>query len=191
MLKEIIDILNSNLQLTNYFEQLYCLAELVKRGDGSRPMLYSGKGEFQQVNDFDNYNGLGYWRKNGDVNISEAGEERRTASCATFLQYEFPLKFVACIPKDKLPVDDQYTDDDIANEIIVALTGNNNPAKTAIKAQSVNVQAQKYTSNNQEIISQEYSGIDDVDINYKFAYLSIDFNIVVIINKNCIQSNCP
>ena len=190
MLKEIIDLLNVGLLATNYFEQLYCLAELIKRGDGSRPVLYSSQGEFTQVNDFDNYNGLGYWRKNGDVNIGEVDQALNTVSCATFLQYDFPLKFVCCIPKDKLPIDDQYTDDDIANEMIVALSGNNNPAKTAIKAQSVRVFAQKYTSNNQEVIAGEYPGMDNVDINYKFAYLSIDFNIQVIINKNCIQSRC-
>lgn len=191
MLKSIIDILNINLNATNYFEQLYCLAELVKNAeDKFRPMVYSGAGEFTQVNDFDHYNGMGYWRKNGDVSINDTTIESSMVSCATFLQIQYPLKFVCCIPKSKLPIDDQYTDDDIANAIIQSISGNNNTIKTSVKAQSARVVPEKYTSNNYEIISGEYQGIEKVDINYKFAYLSIDFNVVLIINKNCIPNNC-
>ena len=191
MLKSIIDYLNVELTTTNLFEEIYCLAELVKNSeDKFRPMVYSGKGEFVQVNDFDFYNGMGYWRKNGDVSINDITSESSLVSCATYLQIQYPLKFVCCIPKDKLPLDDQYTDDDIDNDIIGIISGNNNPIKTAIKAQSVRVVPEKYTSNNYEIISTEYQGIDSVDINYKFAYLSVDFNVVVVINKNCIPKNC-
>lgn len=191
MLKNIIDQLNVLLLATNYFEQLYCLAELVKDGKGdTRPLLYDTKGEFVQVNNFDFYNGMGYWRKNGDVNISVVDDERQVTACATILEYQFPLKFVCCIPKDKLPIDDQYTDDGIANEMLIALSGNNNTIKTAINAIKVNVIPQRYTSNNQEILSGEYPGIEVVDINYKFSYLSLDFNVQVLINKTCINPNC-
>lgn len=189
MLKSIIDTLNGTLLATNYFEKLYCLSELVKDATGSvRPMQYIALGEYEQVNDFDYYNGVGYWRKTSDVSVSPY--DNPMVSCSNIVQIVYPLKFVCAIPKAKLPIDDQYTDDSIANEVMIALSGNNNAMKGLIKAQSVNVVPLKYTTDNQVILASEYPGIDIKDIDYKFAYLSFDFDVQVIINKNCIQNNC-
>lgn len=189
ILESIISALNAALLPSNYFEQLFCLAELIKGSDDkSRPMIYSGNGQYSQVNNFDNYNGMGYWRKSGDVS-SAIDNSTSMRACDDQIRYRYPLKFVCAIPRAKFVKDDQYTDDRVTDKLIATLAAQNSAIKATIGAKLVSILPQKYTTDNKSIVAAEYSGLWS-DINYKFSYLSIDFEIEVLISKSCIPDQC-
>lgn len=187
MISNIIPYLNGQLDTTAYFEQLFELCELIKDSKGKvRPAFWCKK-EWSEINDFDKYDGMGYWRKRSDVTIEEVESQ---VSCSINIDVTIPLKFVAIVPRKKSSADDAYADDRMARTIMKVLTENNQSLRTAIGAKKIKINTNSWSNDNQVILSEEYEGIDITDIRYKFMYLSLDVDIVITAAKDCLKDEC-
>src|SRR3972149_4896556 len=104
MLQQIIPYLNTYLAASKYFEKNFGLIEIVKDAKGKEsPKEYCNNGEWKDVSNIDNWNGLSYWRKNGDISQEEF---ENNISCDKFLRINTPLKLICAIPKKKAAADD-------------------------------------------------------------------------------------
>ncbi len=190
MLEQIICFIISGLGSSNYFEKIFPLVELIQKDKGYRPAEYVGKGQFKDVTLFDHYNGMAYFRQTGGKRISKLDPKEGEVACQTYLQIEYPLRLVACIPKSKLSNDDAFSDDRIATTIGALLTSENGLINGQLKASYVSVIPTDVISSNKDVLDQEYPGLEIKDVNYAFAYLAVDFLVTVQIKASCINSEC-
>ena len=194
MIKDVIEFLNDSLEDTGYFDQRFGLCELVQRSDGQiSPKQYCGKGEWKEVSNFDSYNGVSYFRKTGDTGIELLEPDDATASliaCEDTNVFTFPLKLVGCIPRKKLKTDDAYSDDRTVNSLIAAVQADTSGLATLLQARTIYITADSYTTNNQAILSEEYTNISPNDINYNFIYFAINITVEVNILTSCIITEC-
>jgi hypothetical protein len=190
MLSNIINSLNTSLQETGLFAKLFCLCEPIRNANGvSAPMEYTGKGQYKQVSNFDKYAGMGYWRKQGFVSVS-AVQDANSPACDYLQEFTYGLRFVGAIPISNLSIDDIYSEDRICEVIIKNVIKQSTSLKYAIQAKKVEVTTGGYETNGNVILAQEYDGIEKVDVNYKFKYFSIGFDVKVLIKKDCIIETC-
>ena len=71
MLEYIIDDLYAKCQ--SYFDRLIPIAEIVHSGEKSFPKEYVSNGNYRNI-DPDNFAGVGYFRINGEINISSSSD---------------------------------------------------------------------------------------------------------------------
>ncbi len=184
MFKGAIDYLNAKIETTGYVNSVLCLAEKIEREGKQYPAQCLGT-EYKQI-DLDPKGSLSYWRKAGDISISE--EENLTGACSIQYNTTIPLKLVVFIKKDS-PYGDCYFADNIAMELVSLLTTNNSALKGLFKAKSARVSATKIVTDSRTVASEEYSeGM--FEARYSHAYFSIDFNLNIISNQNCFNSIC-
>lgn len=179
MLKEIICHLVDKVQATDYFEKVFPFVELLAKG----PAEYIGKGQYSDVTRFDHYNGMAYFRKNGDAITSRL--ERDGVPCGMWLNIETPMRMVACVPKAKLEEDDAFADEYIAETFTKVLSFEGGALVSDIKASYLSSIPVRVVTDNKSVLSQEYDGTLE-EINFSYAYLAIDFNVTVQIKSDCI-----
>lgn len=188
MIKATIQYINGKLEPLNYAEKLYGLCEIIVKGDKTFPAEYKSKGEYKQINDFDKYNGVIYMRKNGDISISEA--DNTLEACKSLSSVNIPLKLVVIVPRKKLDCDDNYSEDVIAQTIMRVLITKAADFKVALKARQARIQADSYSTDSISVMSGEYSNFGKKDINYKFAYLSLDLSVIALVTHDCLTQDC-
>jgi hypothetical protein len=189
MLEKIIEYLNLKLKLTKYFEHNYSLAEIRKSSDNKdRPVIYDSKGNAIDINNLSKYYGVSYFRKN-DISISFDSADLHPANGNTLI-VNFPLRLVVAIRKSELTKDDNYSEDRVAQTIIKQLSDNTSDLRKLINAKAVRVSVANYSTNNNAILGQEFSGFNQFDIDYSIAYLSFTVNVEVRATKSCIESEC-
>lgn len=188
MIEKLITYLNAKLQLTGYFEKIYHLAEPIKKSDGKTlPKAYCGNGEFVEVSNFDFNYGQSYWRKNGKVSIEELSD---AGSFQNSYKFTIPLKLVCFVPKDKISLDDAYSDDRIAQSLIKQMTTFNDSLRGVLSAKRASVIPGDYDTNKQSVLSGEYSGLDITNVSHKNSYISIDFRFEITLTKSCLETEC-
>lgn len=188
MIKATVQYINGKLEALNYAEKLYGLCEIIVKGDKTFPAEYNGKGEYKQINDFDKFNGVMYIRKNGDISISD--EANTLQACGILSNVKIPLKLVVIVHRKKLDCDDKYSEDVIAQTIIRALTTRSPEFKVAMNARQARIQVDSYSTDSMSVMEGEYSNFGKKDINYKFAYLSLDLSVVAIVTHDCLTQDC-
>ena len=107
MLQSIIDYLTIKLQALKIAD-VYGLGELVVDQDSEKPALYTGSGQYQSLVNFDNHNGLMYFRLVSPV--SNAIAESQIGGDEVF-QRTYNLKIIAYVNKDVYNTDNNYIDD--------------------------------------------------------------------------------
>lgn len=191
MLDRITDYLKGKLSESNYFQKIYPLVEIVSKQDTSYPAYYTGKGQHEQVTNFDNYNGLAYFRLAGKQRINKASSNDLMGICDTKLEMTFPLRLVACVPKSSLSKDDAFTDERISRTLISHLLTDGGPLKDELRATLLKIFPESVSFSNQDILNEEYSGLENMkQINYNFSYHAIDFNVVIEIKESCLTDEC-
>ncbi len=188
MFRRIIEYLQSKLLTTNYFEKVWTLCVLKESGDKKEPLHYIGKAQYESVRNFDRLNGSAYFRKNGDVTIIRADEEM-LKSCQDAVKVNFPVRIIVCVPREKVKFDDEYADDLLAQSLMRLLASKSTTIRNEIRAFRVAVLASRYSTETLQILKEEISPVD-TDIKYTLIYLSMDINIEVTIDKNCIEDEC-
>lgn len=184
ILESSITTLNTAIEALNYFEKQHVLVERVRSQDKIYPAPYCTNGEYQEIN-FDNFDGVSYWRKTGIVTMSEADTQ---IACNDVVQFTYPLRIVGAVKKEKLIKDDAYSEERIIQTIIGTVTGSNKVIKALIKAKSVFIRPTSHDDDALRILQTEYSEVDN--INYNLAYFRIDFDLIVQIRENCIEKEC-
>lgn len=188
MIKATIEYINSKLAVLNYFEKSFGLSEIITKGDKTFPAEYNSNGEYKQINNFDSYNGVSYLRKRGDVSISD--ESNTLQACGILSNVNIPLTMVVVIPRKKLHCDDQFSEDVIAQTIMRTLITKDASLRVALRARTARIQVDSYSTDSVAILNGEYSNYPKKDINYKYAYLSLDLSIIATVTNDCLTQDC-
>lgn len=188
MIKATIDYINGKLASLNYFEKSFGLCEVISKGEKTFPAEYLNNGEYKQINNFDKYNGVSYIRKAGDVTINDV--DNSLEACNILSAVTIPLKMIVVIPRKKLDCDDNYSEDVIAQTIMRVLLTKDATLKTALNARQASIQIDSYSTNSLSILGEEYSNYSKKDINYKYAYLSLDISVHANVTQDCLTRDC-
>lgn len=186
MIKATIEYINGKLASLNYFEKSFGLCEIIVKGDKTFPSEYMTAGEYKQINNFDKYNGVSYIRKRGDISINE--ENNTLEACNILSNVNIPLKLIIVVPRKKLDCDNQYSEDVIAQTIMRTII--NSDLKVALNARQAYLQVDSYNTNSISILNEEYSNYPKKDINYKYAYLSLNITVTAIVTQDCLTRDC-
>lgn len=189
MIKASAEFINSKLATVNYTEKSFGLCELITKGDKTFPAEYKSKGEYNQINNFDKYDGVSYIRKTGDISISDA--ENTLEACGILNNVNIPLRLVLIIPRKKLECDDRYSEDVIAQTVMRLLLTKGGDLKTMLQARQARLQVDSYSTDSLSILGEEYAGsFPKKDVNYKYAYIALDLSIIAVVTNHCLTQDC-
>lgn len=186
MLKQIIDFLNIRISVLNYCEQLFCLCEIKGDGETREPMQRGSQGEYQRIN-FDQWNGVGYWRLRADVTTDDApvlvsGKKR--------LIRTFPLRFVFAVPRSKVSVDDAYAFQRAAQTIEKAITVSLGDLQLQLGAGRVTVAVNTEKHDPKEVWDSETDGTKQYEPKYELLYGALDMTVAVTADVACFVGEC-
>ena len=152
LVEKTIEHLMSKVIGLKLFEMVYGLTELLKVGEsGQRPHFYVGNGESKPIQ-ISAFNGVVYFRKNGNITNTDASGES-FVGCENLLRVIIPIKLIAIKNRTKLPTDCAYTDDWLAEKIVVEITNKNGALKISTGAAKCEVNAPTWNTNSREIWS--------------------------------------
>lgn len=187
MIDEAVGFLRENVLSMGYLNQVYGLCELIIKEDKTIPSFYEGKGEALNINEIDLFNGWGYFRKREQVRIDKA--DNQMTSCDKYYNIRYPMLFVGCVKKSKLVCDNAYAADILAQTTIASLTDTKGLGNI-IGALSATSEVLGYTTDTSDILLLEYRNPSIKEMNFKYAYFSIDFDIHIIAKSDCLNVSC-
>jgi len=192
MTEVIVDYINSRIQSEfPYFEERKKLCEIIQEqnADGefiSYPAEYFTNGEYKQI-DLDFYNGIIYYRMNGDTSISEV-EDDYVSGCDMMLEVKYPMRLVGSIKKDVFNDDDAYTDMQLAENISSIInTTSNRTIQQTYKLEQFKINVTSLNTNRAAIIGDEYNGLP-IQIRYDRAYFAVEFETTIRLTQACFQA---
>lgn len=192
MIGTIIDYNNTKLQLLGYLNKTYGLTQrVIRQKEGAEtvfPAEYCGNGEFNNVTDFDFKHGLSYWKLRSNPSIS-ASDRESLIGAQRMVTFTYPTTLIVSIPNSKTSSDDQYTFDRIAQAIAKNLNENNSSLKSQVQARRLEINMTGFNNKHDEVWREEFSGID-FKYDYSYILMSIDFDVIVEINQNCLEDEC-
>ena len=182
---DIREIVLSSGYVNTHFE--WC--ELVRRGDVTYPAQYTNGGNYEQAFNND-VNGNSYLRKNGTVSFAKPPGKNgiKLTSCGgdNLVQMTLPLRLVMVVPKNKLE-DNAFSDDLLVQDMTALLQGSVDlPESGAI---NMKYQVTGSDTDSLSIWSAEVKGVE-YQMNFKYSYVAINFNVIAIINPNCLYRSC-
>lgn len=180
MVSKSIAYINTKIEALNIFSAVLCLAEKIKKGTQEYPAIPNGN-QFNKI-DLDKTDGKCYWRLTGDVTIDEV---ERMNSCGVDYQFKVPLKLVCFVNRKKT----NSTQEEVIGALIKAITTTSAYLKSELSAKQVRVICKSYKTNREELAREEYEGFEFIP-NYNFLYFSIEAELSVLTNSNCIPAIC-
>jgi hypothetical protein len=186
MLNTIVCHINDKLNLLGYFSKNYGLVTRIKEGDKEYPAIENGN-DFLEVSAFDKEIGTSYLRKRNEVQISKS--DVQVMPNELFLNIQYPLYLIVCVKKKK-PFE-KLQSDTIAIDIIKSIVkDSDNELKTSLQAFRVDVMINDYNTISEEVYRQEYSGIDNIQLNYEYNYISLSVDVLVTARQSCLIKSC-
>lgn len=190
MIKEAITYLQAQVAATGMFTKIWGLCELINKDGKTYPAFYKGAGNYEDVSHFDRNDGVVYFRKNGDVRVENVDSEFQTTSCGSNeLKYVIPIRAVGIIRKTKLASDSPYAGEIFAEFLIAALQ-NTSGLGIVLTATSAKSAVTSYSTNGNAILQNEYRLPSINEMNLRYSYISVDFELTIIKDINCIDSYC-
>ena len=182
MLQSIIDYLTIKLQALKITD-VYGLGELVVNKESEKPALYIGSGQYTSLANFDNHNGLMYFRLVSPV--TNAVAESQVGGEDVF-QRTYNLRIIAYVNKDVYNTDNNYIDDKIAHNIQLAIDNEDDGLlSTSLGAQTATIQTISYETNRRNVSDGESL---EFDIPFNYVFLALDFNVVIIGSQDCFNT---
>lgn len=189
MIKEAVEYLQTQLTSTHLFTKVWGLCELINKDSKTYPAFYKGGGNYDDVSQFDRQDGTAYFRMLSDVTTDNVEPEFITTSCGALIEFNFSLRVVCVIKRDKLECDDAYGVHQFA-QMIAKVIDTSSGLGTSLNAVSAKAIVKRYSTNGHEILKQEYQNPSINEFNFNFAYLSLDVDLIIIKDKNCIDAIC-
>jgi hypothetical protein len=187
MLESIIQFLNLELSLLNYFEKRHCLSTLVTTDKGEvYPAEYLGQGNYDKI-DFDAFDGVSYFRLIGEPNI-ERIDQKYTPKPR--VNVTFPLKLVYAVRKSKLSQDDAYSFDRVRTSIAKQLESDAKDLVATLKADRIEINTSNYNFNPKDVWDEETAETGQYQPRMDFIFASMDVDVVVTIKNECIAGEC-
>jgi hypothetical protein len=185
MLEKVLTEINTRLGTLGIFSKIHGLCEIITESGISFPAEYCNN-EYKQVSDFDR-NGVVYHRINGNVSVSQDDEESPTG-CGIYSTRTYPLKMVCCVKKSVYKDNDAFVEQKIAENIQAIIEDvDNKELLQELNADQVRVSVTSINTLRDSVFSSEYKG-RDMFIKYEYAYLSIDYNIIIAGELSCYQA---
>lgn len=184
MLKEVIENINSKLIASGMFEKAYGLCEIIEKDKLKYPAQWC-LGKYEQVSDFDSFKGLCYHRLNGKVSISQ--QEDDAEGCEIHSTKTYPCILIAGVKKDlfKNKNNDGYIELSIIENIEAEISSQNNIAiSKLLGAEFISIQITGASYDRYSIFRKEFSNIE-MKIPFEYAYISIEYNIIISQKLNC------
>jgi len=189
MVATIVEILNARLQLTGFFHTLYCLTEKKREqregGDFVFPAQYTGSGGLAMI-EFDSA-GFAYFRKDGNITQSIIDN---TLGQTQLYEVNIPLRLVAMVRRADVGGDDAFSPDVLARQIASQLTFKNGDLKTALLAAKTQVNTSSWSTDPEQIWSDETEGTGRIEPDYSRAFIAMSVSVTVTADENCIQNAC-
>lgn len=195
ILSDILNILKSSLESTDLFNTIYPIVEVKRTSHGGQlktfPAATKGLGEFIQL-EYDSAGGMTYFRRNGSVNLRPVHKsdvpliiQTSCGSLDDYYMFTYSLKQICFIDKEKSSCVDGFEDDELAYKVIGAVSDADIKITDIV---SVSVTANQYETDHLKVLQGEYSNWQDInDINYNYAYFSIDWSLQIIAKKTCLN----
>lgn len=188
MISGIISYINTRLETLGYFTKLHTLCEIVTKksddGESSFPAEYCTNGEYKSI-DIDFHKGILYHRLASNITQDEL--EEKLGGCDQELQRTFPMRLVFVAPKNALNQNDNFIDLKILDNIRASITAANvKSIATALKLSNVEIRANEWTYNRDEILSDEYSEIE-IDVPFDSILGRIDYDIILTGAASCFE----
>ena len=189
MIQESIEYIKSKLEQLNLFEKVYSQVEIVTDADGkSFPAVYSSNGKYEIIK-YSLNNGTAYIRKDGNIVITESTEETYVG-CKTYHVMVIPILIFAFKRKDKLPIDCSYSEDLLAETIYAQLTNETSDYHQSINAKKLKVLIQNINTNSSDVWKNETEKIEQIDVNYDIACISLTGEIQITMDSKCLTKIC-
>lgn len=189
MIKDVIEHLRAQLLTTNLFSKVWGLCELINKDGKTYPAFYKGGGSYDDVSQFDRYDGSAYFRTLSEVSMSEVEEEFKTTSCGSLVEFNLSLRLVCVVKRDKLECDDAYGVHEFA-AMITKVIDNPSGLGNVLNASSASSRVVRYSTTGHDILNQEYRNPSINEFNTSFAYLSMDIELNIVKDKYCIDVIC-
>jgi hypothetical protein len=188
MVQQIVEHIASVFKETGLFQKIYPLCQLVNLSGSTMPVHYEGGGNIQPVPYFSNNEGMGYFRKIGNVDVSTPTFVK-TTSCKTGPnQYAYQLKFIGCVPKSKAECDNEYADDYFCNSLVSAINNITGLSKE-IGAKSSNVVVTGFTTDAPEVYKVEFGG-KTTEFPFTYSLFAINISAKIIASPECFEKLC-
>lgn len=183
-LQNISDGIVSALCNAGYYEKIFPLCEMYTNinRDGEQirfPAYYQGLDNFEQVHNFDKYQGVAYHRLTGPV-TSEAVDSIVAGKNRTRITY--PIAIVSVVPRVNIE-DSAFADDRAYNRIVKEVNYLLDTIKQQAGVYGVNVTFNGYANDKNQIEGEEYVGISSMRIRYKYSYIKIDLSITLVADE--------
>lgn len=183
MLKSIIPYFNTQLIGLNYFGKMFELCEQLTDDQGNRVVKqYCGNGNFTDVSMFSFNGNTAYWRKTGQIRMSEVPDPM--IACGTLLTFSIPLRFVGILKRDTLSYDDQYATERYAQTVMKRLATNGNSLRSLLKARRIEFVVTNVIDN---VYPEEFSGKPKP---HEYIAVGIDFIVEVLATTACVEDEC-
>lgn len=193
-LGEIIGHINSIIDGMPYFSQVYGICELkthTYNGTSiTQPVYYdpnAAKNSKYQKLDL-NQLGFTYWRQTANVSIADS---------STFVsgrrEYEItiPLRLFAITKRSEFPSDDAYSPHRLAATLLKAATiKGGKTLKNDLKVRKLSTIGSVYSTDSQQIISEEFTGISWSDFKQADLAVAVDIDVIAIQQNQCIIDPC-
>lgn len=190
MTDSLITILNTKLITTGYFTKLFGLSEQVTKDGVTRPLLYKTRDERIEVTNFDELNGSVYWRKTGDIRVSESLEES-LRSAEKLMQLSIPLKLVAVGNREMMPDDNNVTAENFARSLFGTIAANlNGNARRILRAKTVRLSLTSISDNARSIMTSEFPGSSQFELGENLIIVSLEMDAIISIYESCIPVDC-
>lgn len=190
MIRQIAEFIDAKLALTGWIEKFFPLVKQVYDGDKATPGYYLGNSQYQHISNFDNWNGMAYLRQTSSPTSEENTDLQSLKGCANALNIRYPLRLVFCIKRTQVKLDDAFAEDRLISSLVKEITAKNGTLKTSIKAISVSLIPESWTTEAIDVVAEEYPGRTSISINTEYIYGAINFNASVLIDKECIVDQC-
>lgn len=171
---------------SGYIKTHWEYAEMIRNGDVTYPAQYVGGANYEQVFNQD-VNGNSYLRGNGQISFSQIDQDKLTACGGkNFVRMSIPLRLVMIVPKDKLS-DSAFSDNVLALDMIGMLSGSLSTTITGVR--SIEYSVTGYDTDSLSIWKAEVTG-QEYQMNFRYSYIAINFNAVLIVNPSCLTTVC-
>jgi hypothetical protein len=188
MIETLVKYLNNQIGETNLFDKRFGLAEQVEVEGKTYPLIYLSSGNLKHVTEISDWLGMSYFRQDGNETVGTDAENY--IACAIPLEITYPLKFVGTIKRDKLKKDDGYAADRVIQTLIKKIIDNASQIRSELNAKKVTFTVTSSTSDRKIIIEEEYPGVDEIQVNWEYIYISLDIEAKVFITKECLDDYC-
>ena len=188
MLSSLITYLNTLLDATGLFEKQYGITELVTKNDKTFPGEWcQDKGGYTSVSEIDKYDGVSYWRIDGDIDTENVESEIRVNSD---IIRTYPLRLVCIVRRNLLGANNTaYAYDKLSASVQKVFKDKQVAVRKEINAKGVTIEFGSVTHSVSTISEEEFAGVDQ-PITSDYVAVSMEIEIGIRLTKNCISDFC-